>query len=82
MVHGRMFDRALTYAVGYFTQDGDNSRSNKVAGGDRTIAARVTALPLAAIKLLNLDKAEVGANYATTDVTDDSELPTVCAAAR
>jgi len=75
MVHGRMFDRALTYAVGYFTQDGDNSRSNKVVGGDRTIAARVTALPLASIKLLNLDKAEVGANYATTEVTDESELP-------
>lgn len=75
MVHGRLFDRAFTYAVGYFEHDGDNARSNKVAGGDRTIAARVTALPLAAITLLNLDKAEVGANYATTDVTDDSELP-------
>ncbi len=75
MVRGRMFDRAFTYAVGYFEHDGDNARSNKVAGGDRTIAARVTATPLAAITLLNLDKAELGANYATTEVTDDSELP-------
>ena len=75
MVHGRLFDRGFTYAVGYFEHDGDNARSNKVAGGDRTMAARVTATPLAAIKLLNLDKAEVGANFATTDVTDDSELP-------
>lgn len=75
MVHGRLFDRGFTYAVGYFEHDGDNSRSTKVAGGDRTIAARVTATPMAAIKLLNLDKAEVGANFATTEVTDDSELP-------
>ena len=75
MVHGRLFDRAFTYAAGYFEHDGDNSRSTKVAGGDRTIAARITATPLAAIKLLNLDKAEVGANYATTEVSDDSELP-------
>lgn len=75
MVHGRFFDRALTYAVGYFEHDGDNARSTKVTGGDRTIAVRATATPLAAVKLLNLDKAEVGANFATTDVTDDSELP-------
>lgn len=59
MVHGRLFDCGFTYAVGYFEHDGDNARSNKVAGGDRTMAARVTATPLAAIKLLNLDKAEV-----------------------
>lgn len=75
MVHGRLFDRGFTYAAGYFEHDGDNARSTKVSGGDRTLAVRVTATPLAAIKLLNLDKAEVGANFATTDVTDDSELP-------
>ncbi len=75
MVHGRLFDRAFTYAAGYFEHDGDNARSNKVTGGGRTLAARVTLTPLAAIKLLNLDKAEVGANFATTDITDDSELP-------
>jgi phosphate-selective porin OprO/OprP len=75
MVHGRLADDNFTYAAGVFEHDGDNSRSTKVAGGDRTVAVRITARPLARVKALNLDKAEFGGNVATTDVTDDSELP-------
>ncbi|MGC4081919.1 MAG: porin [Vicinamibacterales bacterium] len=75
MVHGRFFGRDLTYAVGLFEHDGDNSRATKIAGGDRTFAARVTARLLKPIRFLNLDDAEFGGNFATTDVTDDSELP-------
>jgi phosphate-selective porin len=75
MVHGRLFGRDLTYAVGLFEHDGDNSRSNKVTGADRTLAARVTARLLKPVKFLNLDDAEFGGNFATSDVTDDSELP-------
>ncbi|MFN7916370.1 MAG: porin [Vicinamibacterales bacterium] len=75
MVHGRFFGRDLTYAVGLFEHDGDNSRSNKVTGADRTLAARVTARLLKPIKFLNLDDAEFGGNFATSEVNDDSELP-------
>lgn len=75
MVHGRFFGRDLTYAVGLFEHDGDNSRSNKVAGADRTIAARVTARLLKPISFLNFDDAEFGGNFATSQVNDDSELP-------
>jgi phosphate-selective porin len=75
MVHGRFFKRALNYSAGLFAHDGDNARATKLAGGDRTFAMRVSGTPLAVVKALNLDKAELGANFATTDVTDDSELP-------
>lgn len=75
MVHGRFFKRALTYNVGVFQHDGDNSRSNKIAGGDRTVAARVTVAPLGRIKFANLDETDFGVSYATTDVTDEPTLP-------
>ncbi|MGE3957804.1 MAG: porin [Vicinamibacterales bacterium] len=75
MVHGRFFGRDLTYAAGFFERDGDNSRSNKVAGGDRTVAVRLTARLLKPIKFLNLDDTDFGGNFATTDVSDASELP-------
>jgi phosphate-selective porin OprO/OprP len=76
MVHGRLFKRGLNYQAGIFEHDGDNSRSNKQAGGDRTTAVRVTGTPLRRVtKALNLDEAEFGANFATTDVKDSSFLP-------
>lgn len=75
MVHGRFFKRALTYNVGVFEHDGDNSRSNKIAGGDRTVAARLTVAPFGKIKLANLDETDFGVSYATTDVSDDPTLP-------
>jgi phosphate-selective porin OprO and OprP len=75
MVHGRFFGRRLNYDVGVFRQDGDNSRSAKVVGGDRTIAARITGRPLDAVKAGNLDQAEFGVSWATTEVSDDSFLP-------
>ena len=75
MIHGRFFGRDLTYAVGLFQHDGDNSRSNKVAGADRTFAARVTARLLKPVKFLNLDDAEFGGNVATSEVSDESDLP-------
>ena len=74
-VHGRFFDRGLTYSAGFFEHDGDNSRSTKVAGGDTTFAARVTATPLRAVKAFNLDRADFGFNFASTEVSDESELP-------
>jgi phosphate-selective porin OprO/OprP len=75
MVHGRFFGRGLNYSVGLFEHDGDNSRSRKVAGGDRTFAARVSGTPFPRLKALNFDKAEFGGNFATTEMSDKSELP-------
>jgi phosphate-selective porin OprO/OprP len=75
MVRGRLLGRALNYSAGVFEHDGDNSRSTKVAGGDRTWAFRVTGTPFARTKTLNLDRTEVGGSFATTDVGDTSELP-------
>jgi phosphate-selective porin OprO/OprP len=72
--HGRFFGRRLTYDVGVFEQDGDNSRSSKIVGGDRTIAGRVTARPIP-VKAFNIDRAEFGVNVASTEVSDDSVLP-------
>ena len=75
MVHGRFFGRALNYSAGLFAHDGDNARSRKVAGGDTTFGARVSGTPFARVKTGNLDKAEFGGNFTTTDVSDESELP-------
>ena len=75
MIHGRVMDDAFSYAAGVFEHDGDNSRSTKVAGGDQTIALRMTARPFKKIKGGNLDRVEFGGNVATTDVSDASELP-------
>ena len=75
MVHGRFFGRGLNYDVGLFAHDGDNARSRKVAGGDTTFAVRVSGTPLKSVKALNLDRAELGGNFSTTDVSDSSELP-------
>jgi phosphate-selective porin len=46
MAHGRLFDRHLEYAAGYFAGDGDNSRTSATEGGGKTLAARLVFLPL------------------------------------
>jgi phosphate-selective porin len=45
MIHGRL-RRGLEYAAGGFKHDGDNARTTRIAGADRTYAGRVTAEPL------------------------------------
>lgn len=74
MAHGRFFDRGLNYWVGVFRQDGDNSRSRRVEGADRTIAARLTFLPLRRLGDA-LEDAEIGVSYATSELSDESVLP-------
>jgi phosphate-selective porin OprO/OprP len=75
MIHGRLFGRRVNYSGGVFALDGDNSRSTMVAGGDRTVAVRVTARPFGRLRTLNADRAEFGGSFASTDVSDASELP-------
>lgn len=73
MAHGRFYKRRLNYEIGGFKQDGDNSRSGKIVGGDTTIAARLTARALAQDSPKG--EAEVGGSFATTSLSDASLLP-------
>ncbi len=75
MVHGRFFHRALNYSIGGFQQDGDNSRSGKIAGADTTIAARVTVAPFRKIKAAGLGAADIGVSFATSQLSDEPFLP-------
>ena len=72
-VHGRFFDRGLNYWFGGFRQDGENARSRRQAGGDRTYAGRLTALPFRSVSFLS--GAEMGGSFATSELSDASLLP-------
>jgi phosphate-selective porin OprO/OprP len=73
MVHGRFFSRGLNYWAGWFEHDGDNSRANKIFGGDDTWAVRLTGTPFRPVKLMK--SIEVGGAFTTTQVSDQSPLP-------
>ncbi len=73
MIHGRFYGRRLNYSFGGFKQDGDNSRSRKIAGGDTTFAGRVTTRPFTSGAAPGI--AEVGVSLAATDLSDESLLP-------
>ena len=75
MVHGRFFKRGLSYWTGMFRHDGDNARSKKIAGGDETIAARVTATPFRRLSPTALGAFEIGTAYALSALSDDSVQP-------
>jgi phosphate-selective porin len=47
MSHGRLFHRAVEYQVGYFTRDGENSRTSQTKGGRDAVAARFVVAPFA-----------------------------------
>lgn len=72
MVHGRFFKKALNYWIGAFEHDGDNARSKKIYGGNRTFSGRFTGTPFRAVKAARLDALELGAAFASTEVADDS----------
>lgn len=73
MLHGRFFDRGLNYWAGWFEHDGDNSRANKIVGGDGTWAARLTGTPFRKIDAMK--SIEVGGAYTLTELSDQSFLP-------
>lgn len=69
MVHGRLFDRVITYEAGIFQHDGDNIRRRnptRVYGG-RTIATRVTARPWRGYPTV-ASSLDLGAAFATSEV--------------
>jgi phosphate-selective porin OprO and OprP len=74
MVHGRVFKRGLNYWAGVFKHDGDNARSKKIEGGDRTFAGRVTATPLRKAGAV-LGAVEIGTAVTVSKLSDDSFRP-------
>jgi phosphate-selective porin OprO/OprP len=74
MVHGRVFKRGLNYWGGVFKHDGDNARSKKIEGGDRTVAGRVSATPFRKIAPA-LGAVEIGTAFTISKLSDDSFRP-------
>jgi phosphate-selective porin OprO/OprP len=74
-VHGRFFQHGLNYWAGVFRQDGDNARSRKIQGGDRTFAARLTGAPLRRINPKAFTNLELGSAYTVSALSDDSFRP-------
>src|SRR6185295_12940092 len=75
MVHGRFFKRGLNYWAGAFKHDGDNARSKKIQGGDRTFAGRVTATPFRPLTSSPLAAIEIGSAFTVSALSDDSFRP-------
>jgi phosphate-selective porin OprO/OprP len=75
MVHGRFFQHGLYYWAGVFRHDGDNARSRKIQGGDRTFAARLTGTPLRRLNPRAFTNLELGSAYTLSDLSDDSFRP-------
>jgi phosphate-selective porin OprO and OprP len=75
MVHGRFFKRGLSYWGGVFRHDGDNARSKRIQGGDRTFAGRVSATPFRPLTSSPLAAMEIGTAFTVSKLTDDSFRP-------
>ncbi len=75
MVHGRFFQHGLNYWIGAFQHDGDNARSKKIQGGDKTFAARVTGAPLRRFNPRAFTNLELGTAYTVSALSDDSFRP-------
>jgi phosphate-selective porin OprO/OprP len=75
MVRGRFFRRGLSYWAGVFRHDGDNARSKRIQGGDRTFAGRVSATPFRPLTASPLAAMEIGTAFTVSKLTDDSFRP-------
>jgi phosphate-selective porin len=75
MVHGRFFQHGLNYWAGVFAHDGDNARSRKIQGADRTFAARLTGTPLRRLNPKAFTSLELGSAYTLSSLSDDSFRP-------
>ena len=74
MVHGSFLKHGLQYWSGVFRHDGDNARSSRIAGGDQTVAARVTGTPFR-VMTQGLGEIELGTAFAISKLSDDSFRP-------
>ena len=60
MSHGRLFNRRVQYQVGYFTRDGDNSRTVETEGGRDSFVTHVVLSPFAARDESALSTLQIG----------------------
>jgi phosphate-selective porin len=72
-VHGSMSKGWLTYSAGAFQHDGDNATSKKIAGGDETVAGRMTIAPFRRFELPG--DMNIGSAFAYSKLSDDPYLP-------
>jgi phosphate-selective porin OprO/OprP len=75
MVFGRVLGEKLDYSGGVFRQDGENARSARIQGADKTGAARVTIAPFRRPGSSLLDQLEIGSAVAVSALSGASELP-------
>jgi len=72
-VHGAMSKGWLTYDAGVFAHDGDNATSKKIAGGDQTVAGRLTVAPLRRFDIPG--DVNIGSAFTYSKLSDDPYLP-------
>jgi len=72
MVHGRFLTRGLNYWAGVFRHDGENSRTQKQTGADRTFAARVTGTPFRALDVAGIDGLDLGTAFTVSALSNPS----------
>jgi phosphate-selective porin OprO and OprP len=60
MSHGRLFNRRAEYQVGYFTRDGENSRTSQTQGGRDAVATRLVITPFATVRDRLIAPLEIG----------------------
>jgi len=71
VVHGRFFKRGLSYEAGLFERDGENARSTKNPGAERTFAGRLTGAPFRLLPVPPLLKAaELGIAFTSSTVPE------------
>jgi len=76
MVYGDALDNRINYWGGMFRQDGENARSSRIVGGDRTGAARATLRPFRVQGRSLLDQLEIGSAVTVSALSnDDSVVP-------
>jgi phosphate-selective porin OprO and OprP len=75
MVHGSIWKHGLEYSGGVFAHDGDNAKSKKIAGGDTTVAARLSGKPFRRLSSTSFGNMNVGSAFTLSTLTDDSFRP-------
>jgi len=76
-MHGEWFKHGFTYSTGVFRQDGDNAKSSRIWGADRTVAGRVTVRPLRRLTAGGgaLGGLELGTAVAMSSLSNDNFEP-------
>jgi phosphate-selective porin OprO/OprP len=74
MVYGQAVDNRFDYWGGVFKQDGENARSRRIQGADRTGAVRATFAPFRRPGRSLLDQLEIGSAFAVSNLSNDESV--------